>query len=107
VEETRDLFKQVLHEVTKLAQAQGIGLTDEAAEKLYRFFLDRAQADYHATSSMQRDIIRGLPSELEWQVGAVTRKAKELGVPAPACSLLYAALLPLEMKARGKMTSVN
>ena len=50
-----------------------------------------------------RDIMRGLPSELEWQVGAVARKAKALGVPAPASSLIYAALLPQELKARGKL----
>ncbi|ELR12358.1 2dehydropantoate 2-reductase [Acanthamoeba castellanii str. Neff] len=103
VEETRDLFRQVLFEVAKLAQAQGIELTDEAAEKLYTYFLGRAESERNATSSMQRDIMRGLPSELEWQVGAVVRKAKALGVPAPACSLIYAALLPQELKARGKL----
>jgi 2-dehydropantoate 2-reductase len=127
VEESRDLFRQVLFEVAKLAQAQGIGLTDEAAKKLYAYFLGRAESDYNATSSMQRyqpwrcvrvrvrvrvnsrltaiirDIMRGLPSELEWQVGAVARKAKALGVPTPACSLIYAALLPQERKARGTL----
>jgi hypothetical protein len=54
VEETRDLFRQVLFEVAKLAQAQGIGLTDEAAEKLYTYFLGRAESERNATSSMQR-----------------------------------------------------
>jgi ketopantoate reductase len=54
VEETRDLFRQVLFEVAKLAQAQGIGLTDEAAEKLYTYFLGRAETERNATSSMQR-----------------------------------------------------
>lgn len=54
MEETRDLFRQVLFEVAKLAQAQGIELTDEAAEKLYTYFLGRAESERNATSSMQR-----------------------------------------------------
>lgn len=46
--------------------------------------------------------MRGLPSELEWQIGAVARKSRALGLSLPASSSIYAALLPQELKARGK-----
>jgi len=53
-----------------------------------------------ATSSMQRDIAAGKPSELESQNGAVVRMARETGVQAPTHELIYATLKPLEQKAR-------
>ncbi len=51
--------------------------------------------------------MRGLPSELHWQTGAVVRKGKELGVPTPANNFIYAALLPSELKARGQLDYVD
>jgi 2-dehydropantoate 2-reductase len=56
-----------------------------------------------ATASMQRDIIAGRPSELESQVGVVTRMARETDVAAPIHSMLYASLLPQERRARGEL----
>jgi 2-dehydropantoate 2-reductase len=45
-----------------------------------------------ATSSMQRDIAAGKPSELESQNGAVVRLARESGVDVPTHTLIYEAL---------------
>ncbi|HEX7330750.1 MAG TPA: ketopantoate reductase C-terminal domain-containing protein [Pyrinomonadaceae bacterium] len=53
-----------------------------------------------ATSSMQRDIAAGKPSELDAQNGAVVRMAHEAGVEAPTHALIYRTLQPLEEKAR-------
>ena len=53
-----------------------------------------------ATSSMQRDITAGRPSELESQNGAVVRMARESGVDAPTHALIYEKLKSLEEKAR-------
>jgi len=50
--------------------------------------------------SMQKDIMEGRPSELNEQNGAVIRMAKKIGVPTPVHQKIYAALLPLERKAR-------
>jgi 2-dehydropantoate 2-reductase len=53
-----------------------------------------------ATSSMQRDIAAGKPSELESQNGAVVRMARESGVEVPTHEFIYAKLKPFEQKAR-------
>jgi 2-dehydropantoate 2-reductase len=52
---------------------------------------------------MQRDIIQGRPSELEAQVGAVVRLGERRGIAVPVHRMIYAALLPLERKARGEL----
>ena len=59
-----------------------------------------------ATSSMQRDIAAGKPSELEAQNGAVVRMAIESGVPAPTNQFIYEALKRSEGKA-GKPESAS
>ena len=61
--------------------------------------LDAQPAD--TTSSMQRDIMAGRPSELEAQTGAVVRLGKKTGIPTPVNDSIYAKLLPLEKRARG------
>lgn len=55
------------------------------------------------TASMQRDIMAGRPSELESQSGAVVRLGREVGVETPLHAFIYHSLLPLELKARGKI----
>jgi 2-dehydropantoate 2-reductase len=60
--------------------------------------LDALPAD--TTSSMQRDIMAGRPSELEAQTGAVVRFGRKTGVPTPVHDAIYAELLPLEERAR-------
>jgi len=53
-----------------------------------------------ATASMQRDVMEGRRSELEAQSGAIVRLGRELSVPTPTHDFLYAALKPLELRAR-------
>ena len=97
VPETRRLLEAAMREVVDLAQARGIALPYEAVQKTMGF-ADRLPAD--STSSMQRDLLEGRPSELEAQTGAIMRLARESGVPVPANAFLYAALLPGELQAR-------
>jgi len=52
------------------------------------------------TSSMQRDIMEGRPSELEALNGAVVRLGRQTGVPTPVNGFIYAALTPMEARAR-------
>jgi 2-dehydropantoate 2-reductase len=56
-----------------------------------------------ATTSLQRDIAEGKPSELEAWNGAVVRLAEERGVATPLHAFIYHSLLPLELHARGKL----
>jgi len=58
---------------------------------------------YEGTASMQRDIMAGRPSELDAQNGAVVRLGKEAGAATPVNSMIYASLLPLEMRARKEL----
>jgi len=62
------------------------------------------QAAPNIKPSMQRDVESGRRSELESLIGVVGRKGRELGVPTPAADAVYAALLPVELKARSRST---
>jgi 2-dehydropantoate 2-reductase len=95
--EQRALLTRAMEEVQALANARGVKLTDEAIQ------IALAGVDAlpeSATSSMQRDISAGRPSELDSQNGAVVRMAKERGVNVPTHEMIYQTLLPLERKAR-------
>ncbi len=98
--ETRELLTQALTEIHAVALAQGIALPADAV-KTTLAFVDSLPAD--GTMSMQRDVIEGRPSELEAQIGAVVRRGEASGVPVPLHRTIYAALLPLERRARGML----
>jgi 2-dehydropantoate 2-reductase len=97
--ETRRLILQAMDEIYALAHARGIALPEDSVAKAIAS-VDSLPDD--ATSSMQRDIAAGKPSELEAQNGAVVRMARESGVAAPTHEFIYEALKPLELKARGE-----
>ena len=95
---TRQMRVDAVREVLAIARARGVRFPDNIVDILMGV-LDNYPPE--TTISMQRDIVAGRPSELDNQVGAVVRLGKESGVPTPVNSLIYAALLPQEMKARG------
>jgi 2-dehydropantoate 2-reductase len=95
--ETRQLLVEALHEVAALAAARGVALPADAVEQTLAF-TDAMPAD--GTTSMQRDVMEGRPSELDAQVGAVVRLGARAGVAVPVHRFIYAALLPLERLAR-------
>lgn len=84
-------------EIYTLAHARGINLPANSIDTVMAS-VDGLPED--ATSSMQRDIAAGKPSELESQNGAVVRMAHETGVDVPTHELIYRTLKPLEEKAR-------
>jgi 2-dehydropantoate 2-reductase len=85
-----------MEEIYELAHARGVNLPPDSVAKVMAA-VDGLPAD--ATSSMQRDIAAGKPSELESQNGAVVRMAREAGVDVPTHTLIYEALRPLAAKA--------
>ena len=95
--ETRAMATAAVREIIALANARGIDLGADAEEKTMARF-DGLGAD--ATSSLQRDIMQGKPSELEAQLGAVVRLGRAANVATPVHEFLYHALLPQEMLAR-------
>src|SRR6185369_13002603 len=96
IPEVRELATKAIAEVAAVAHARGVQLDADAINAT----LDRYDAlAPDATSSLQRDIMQGKPSELDAQLGAVVRMGREANVPTPVCAMLYAVLLPQEKTA--------
>ena len=96
-EETYSLLRQAMLEVEALATARGVALADDAIDKTLKF-VDGLEGNM--TSSMQRDIMDGRPSELEALNGVVVRLGREAGVATPVHGFIYAALAPMEARTR-------
>jgi 2-dehydropantoate 2-reductase len=97
VPETRALLLRLMREVEALGRARGVALDADVVEKALAL-VDGAAPTIR--TSMQRDVEAGRRSELESMVGVVCRKGSESGVPTPAADLVYAALLPVDLRAR-------
>ncbi|MCU1349214.1 MAG: 2-dehydropantoate 2-reductase [Acidobacteria bacterium] len=99
--ETRELVTRAVEEVLAVANARGVTLDPDAiAATLARY----DNLPPQSTSSLQRDVMEGKPSELDAQLGAVARLGRAAGVATPICDLMYAALLPQDRKARGELS---
>jgi 2-dehydropantoate 2-reductase len=94
--ETRALVTSAMGEIAAVAAASGVRLREGAVEYALQFLdgLDPA-----GTSSLQRDIAAGHPSELEAWNGAVVRLGRKRGVPTPTHAFIYSSLLPQEQAA--------
>jgi 2-dehydropantoate 2-reductase len=95
--ELRTQMLRAMEEIYALAHARSIQLPSNSIE-IVMAGVNALPED--ATSSMQRDIAAGKPSELESQNGAVVRMARESGIQVPTHELIYGKLKPLEEKAR-------
>lgn len=97
VPETRRMHSDIVHEVFAVARGRGIGVPQEYLEAV-KNWPDRLEPE--ATTSLQRDIAEGRPSELEQQIGVVVRTAREFDVKAVLHEFIYHSLLPCELRAR-------
>jgi 2-dehydropantoate 2-reductase len=99
--ETRDLLVQATDEIYRLALARGIAMPADSVEKT----LETLEGIPHnSTTSMQRDLVRGRPSELDAQNGAVVRLAYEVGLDTPINRYFLYSLRSLELRARGALS---
>lgn len=99
VPETRRMIERGMREILDVARAYKISLADGIVERTMRL-LDALAPD--ATTSLQRDIAAGKPSELEAWSGAVVRLGQRAGVATPLHEFIYHSLLPSERRARGE-----
>jgi 2-dehydropantoate 2-reductase len=99
--ETRDLLAQATDEIYRLALAWGIAMPADSVEKVMATLADIPP---NSTTSMQRDLVRGRPSELDAQNGAVVRLAWEVGFDAPINRYFLYSLRSLELRARGALS---
>jgi 2-dehydropantoate 2-reductase len=93
----RALVTDALREIVALAAARGITLGDDAIEKTWQRYDSLAP---ESTSSLQRDVMEGKPSELDVQLGAIVRLGHESNVAVPVNEMLYRVLSPQERLAR-------
>ena len=99
VPEARNLLFRIMKEVEAVARAQDISLDTDVVEKWLAFIDGSAP---QIKPSMQVDVEAGRRTELESMIGVVSRKGHEQGVPTPVIDFVYAALLPVEQKARSR-----
>lgn len=98
--EVRQMVVQACCEVIAVGRAYDVELpADITAQSLA--ILDSLPPA--ATTSMQRDIMEGRPSELDAQVGALVRMGQRVGVSTALHTFLYHSLLPQELGARGEV----
>ena len=98
IPETRALIVSSMQEVEALARSSNI-ILDKNIVPQSLTFMDNAAA--HIKASMQLDVEAGHRTELEAMIGVIGRKSRELGIPTPVADMIYATLLPIELKARG------
>ncbi len=96
--ETAGLVRAAMEEVLEVARARGIGLDGDDVARMMKVYREFSSG---TTSSMQRDLAAGRPSELAYQSGAVVRFGRAAGVPTPIHHAIYASQLPAETAARG------
>lgn len=95
--ESRALLVRLMEEAAAVAGARGVELADGVVARTLAFV---EAMPPHSTTSMQRDVVEGRPSEVEAIIGALTRYGRESGVPTPVADAIYGSLLPQEIRAR-------
>lgn len=85
------LFPAALAEVVAIGRARGVALPADAVEKGIAWTRGSPPM---MMASMAHDLIRGNRIELPWLSGKVVALGRELGIPTPVHSFLYAVLKP-------------
>jgi 2-dehydropantoate 2-reductase len=98
--ETRQMAEQALQEIKIVAEAQDISLPEDAMHMITGMFDSLPPA---MTTSMQRDVMEGRPSELDALIGMVVRFGKETDVATPLNGFIYNSLLLMELRARSQL----
>ena len=104
VPQTRRALEVAGDEIAAVARASGARIPEG--------FTGRQLPNYsklppETTASMHRDLERGDPSELRAQLGSVCEAGRRKAVPTPALDTLFGALLPGELRARGRIAYEN
>ena len=90
----RPMFMAAYQETIDVGRAKGITLPANALDKVVEF---NAHAPPTMKASMALDLDRGNRLELPWLGGKVVQLGRELGVPTPTHTTLYAMLKPYIM----------
>ena len=96
--ETRQMLERGMREILEVSRARRVSLAEGIIERSMGLIDALAP---NSTTSLQRDIVAGKPSELEAWNGAVVRLGRDVDVPTPLHEFIYHSLLPSELQARG------
>ena len=98
--ETRQMLLDAMQEIYDLALARDVKMSADSIQKT----MDMLESfPANSTTSMQRDLADGLPSELDAQNGAMVRLADEAGMDTPVNRFILGSLRSLELRARGAL----
>src|SRR5450755_5106112 len=90
----RPIFMAAWRETIDVGRARGVALPADALEKILDF---TSHAPPAMKPSMALDLERGNRLELPWLGGKVVELGRQLGVPTPTHSMMYAMLKPYIM----------
>jgi 2-dehydropantoate 2-reductase len=96
--DTRTMFQAVMQEVVTVGRAKGVALPADFAEDRMKF---AATTPFGFKASLLHDLERGNRLELDWLAGRVVALGRELGVPVPMNTAVYAVLKPHRMGRAG------
>lgn len=88
-----NVARNIVYEMSMLAEKEGIVLTEQEVEKM-AVSIKKHHKD--ATSSMHQDMRKGLPIEVEHLQGGALRFAAKHGVKVPVIETIYGILKPYE-----------
>ncbi len=89
-EATTDLYRRAMKEIAALAQARGVDLPEDIVQERLEF--SRNSLDPEMRSSLQQDLVKGRPLELDALNGYASKLGDELGVDTPVNDFIYTAL---------------
>ena len=90
----RPIFMSAYREAIDVGRARGVALPADALENIIDF---TSHAPPAMKASMALDLERGNRLELPWLGGKVAELGRELGIPTPTHSMMYAMLKPYIM----------
>jgi 2-dehydropantoate 2-reductase len=93
-DDIRPIMIAAFREVFDVGRAKGVALPADAVEKILDFV---GHAPPTMKASMALDLERGNRLELPWLGGKVVALGRQLGVPTPTHSMMYAMLKPYIM----------
>ena len=94
----RPMFKAAWQETIDVGRARGVALPADARDQILEF---TAHLPPTMKASMALDLDRGNRLELPWLGGKVVELGRQLGVPTPTHSMIYAMLKPYVMGTKG------
>jgi 2-dehydropantoate 2-reductase len=94
LEQTELLAQELMREGIDVAEAGGVTFDEGFMEHAVQYL---KKAGYHRTS-MHQDILRRLPTEIDWLNGRIVERGRQLGLKTPHNFAITALIKGLEMQ---------